>query len=397
MAVVETVARARMVGGTAVERLVCHPRLPLVAGLDSARPAVHIWDFGAREFRALATVGADSAVYGDALGSDRFDRTPAAVWHPSEPVLLVAGEGGVTRWAPAGVSELDGLPPMEYVSLAFSPDGQTLWASPSASAENNAWESSDVIDLGSGAVGLGAGPRWDTGVAVHPGGGLVATLCSDQGGTYGLFARVGDAGMRVLRRALMLDCDGYETPIFSADGRHLAIRGNAYGHSVEVFAFPSLDRVLATTLGELSSRHNLAFGAEPGVLWVGTPRGTLVEVHLDGRQAVEHDVPAGVPVTALATTATGELVVAGSGGEVLLLGVRTDVTGAADDTARAVVREFLDSTDELPVGADLWTHLVITDGSRTWEPAGLATVTAADPADPSWLRIQAAMNSARAE
>ena len=86
--------------------------------------------------------------------------------------------------------------------------------------------------------------------------------------------------MRVLSRALILDCDGYETPVFSADGRHFAIRGNAYDDSVEVFEFPSLTRVLATTLGEPSpgypypaewlaqmrawSRHNLAFGAAPG-------------------------------------------------------------------------------------------------------------------------------------
>jgi hypothetical protein len=32
--------------------------------------------------------------------------------------------------------------------------------------------------------------------------------------------------MRVLRRALILDADGYQTPVLSADGRYLAIRGN---------------------------------------------------------------------------------------------------------------------------------------------------------------------------
>jgi hypothetical protein len=64
--------------------------------------------------------------------------------------------------------------------------------------------------------------------------------------------------------------------------------------------------VLATTLGEPSpgypypaewlaqmrawSRHNLAFGAAPGVLWVGTPTGTLVEIDLDGQRAAELDV-----------------------------------------------------------------------------------------------------------
>ena len=200
-------------------------------------------------------------------------------------------------WTPAGLSELEGLPPTAaYRSLAFSPDGHTLWASPSSGDEGNAWESSDSLDLASGTVG--AGPHGDTGVAAHPAGGLVAALCSDQGATLGLFARVDQestpAAMRVLRRALILDADGYETPILSADGRHFAIRGNAYENSLEAFEFPSLDRVLATTLGEPNpgypyaqkwldqmrawSRHNIAFGALPGVLWVATPTGTLVKV-----------------------------------------------------------------------------------------------------------------------
>src|SRR5690606_6300942 len=112
------------------------------------------------------------------------------------------------------------------------------------------------------------------------------------------FARVDDeatpAAMRLLRRTLILEADGYETPTFSVDGRHFAIRGNAYGNTLEIFAFPSLERVLGTTLGPPTpgypypdewleqmrawSRHNIAFGARPGVVWVGTPAGILVEV-----------------------------------------------------------------------------------------------------------------------
>src|ERR1039458_1106457 len=83
-------------------------------------------------------------------------------------------------------------------------------------------------------------------------------------------------------------------------GRHIAIRGNSYDNSLEVFEFPSLDRILAVTLGEPNpgypyprqwleqmrawSRHNIAFGLQPGVLWVGTPAGTLVEVDLDNQR-----------------------------------------------------------------------------------------------------------------
>ncbi|WP_240634129.1 MULTISPECIES: WD40 repeat domain-containing protein [Streptomyces] len=417
MTVVEAVARVRVSNGRPVEQLACHPRLPLVAGLDSERPAVHVWDCEAGQLHELGSVGAESTVYGDAVGWDRTKRTPAVTWHPDQPLLVVAGEGGVVQWTPAGLSELEGLPPTaRYRSLAFSPDGQTLWASPSSGNEESAWGSSDVLDLASGTVSTG--PPWDTGVAEHPAGGLVATLCSDQGATLGLFARVdhetAPAAMRVLRRALILDADGYETPIFSADGRHLAIRGNAYDNSLEVFEFPSLHRVLATTLGDPSpgypypqewleqmrawSRHNIAFGAQPGVLWVGTPTGTLVEVDLETRHAVEHDVLAGCPVSGLGTTTTGELVIASGGGDLVLLSVRAGSakTPTTDgDTSRAAVTAFLDATSEVPDDSDLETHLVVTDGARTWESDDLATVTTATATDPTWLQLQAAINNVR--
>jgi hypothetical protein len=77
---------------------------------------------------------------------------------------------------------------------------------------------------------------------------------------------------------MILDADGYKTPVFSADGRRFAIRGNAYENSLEVFEFPSLNRAFAVTLGEPHpghpapqewreqyrawSRYNIAFGAQ---------------------------------------------------------------------------------------------------------------------------------------
>lgn len=411
---VETLGRARVGGGTSVEQLVCHPRLPLVAALDSERPAVHIWEWADGRLRELGSVGGDSAVYDIAAPWLRRRRVPAPTWHPEQPLLVVAGENGVLRWTPDGVRDMEGLPPAaRYSYAAFSPDGRTLWASPTSDGEDDAWERSDAIDLASGTVATG--PWWDTGVAEHPAGGLLATLCSNQGATYVAFARCapgpGPAVMRVLRRALILDCDGYETPVFSADGRHLAVRGNAYDNSVEVFEFPSLRRVLATTLGEPNpgypypdewmrqmrswSRQNIAFGARPGVLWVGTPRGTLIEVDVDGDHAAEHDVLAGSPVTALAATGTGELLVAGGGGELLLLAVPADSPGGYGDTARTAVAAFLDATSEVPEGGDLEEHLVVTDGSRTWEPGDMESVTDATETDPTWLRLQAAMNEAR--
>ncbi|MFD6434199.1 hypothetical protein [Streptomyces venezuelae] len=426
----EILARGLVGGGErSVEQLRCHPRLPLVACSDAGRPAVHIWECGPGRLRELGSVGLTSDAYGDAAGWERARRTPAVAWHPDEPLLVVAGEEGVRQWTPAGVSEPpEGVPAAAgYRSLAFSPDGRTLWGSPSfreAGAEagadgsydiGDAWESSDVLDLASGTVG--AGPSWDTGVAEHPGGGLVATLTSDQGATHCLFARVGQetvpAAMRPLRRALILDCDGYETPLFSADGRHLVVRGNAYDNSVEVFEFPSLQRVLATTLGDPSpgypypqewldqmrawSRHNVAFAGQPGVLWIATPTGTLVEVDLETRRADEHEVLTGSRASALAATASGELLVAGSGGELVLVSVRSGSTpnhAANRETARAAAVAFLDSTTEVPDdGDDLEAHLVLTDGTRTWEADDLATTTEADPADPTWLQLRAAVNT----
>jgi hypothetical protein len=152
-----------------------HPRLPLVAGLDSTRPAVHIWDYSEGELREAGTIDGDSAVYGEAIGWERRKRTPSVAWHPGEPLLLVASEGTAMQWTTAGASRLEGLPSAAaYRRLAFSPDGQALWASPSAAPRDNPWQYySDAIDPSSGATATG--PGWDTGIATHPGGGLVTT------------------------------------------------------------------------------------------------------------------------------------------------------------------------------------------------------------------------------
>ncbi|MEU8951754.1 hypothetical protein [Streptomyces sp. NPDC048489] len=417
MTTVEITARALLGSERSFEQLRCHPRLPLVACWDSERPAVHVWDYSTGQLRELGSVGITSNAYEGAFGRKRTQRTPAVAWHPNQPFLAVTGEDGLRQWTPNGVFEIKGAPDTAaYRTLAFTQDGQTLWASPSCRDEGGGWESSDVLDLASGA--LGAGPRWDTGVVEHPGGGVVATLDSDQGATHCLFARVDQdstpAVMRPLRRALILDCDGYETPLFSVDGRHLAIRGNAYDNSVEVFEFPSLNRIIATTLGDPSpgypypqewldqmsawSRHNIAFGSQPGVLWIATPNGALLEVHLEARQAVEHPLLTGSRLSALAATATGDLLVSGSGGELLLLSTlpgTTQTRTASRDVATEAVTAFLQTTDAIPDDADdLESHLVLTDGTRVWEADDLKTVTAASAADPTWLRLQAAINTA---
>ncbi|MCZ7423403.1 hypothetical protein O7605_28255 [Verrucosispora sp. WMMA2121] len=379
-----------------LDRLLCHPRLPLIAGWDADRPAIRIWEYAVGQLREVGGFGADSAGY-DAVGHDRFERTPSAAWHPGEPRLVVVDGASTVCWTPSGTTAIDGVAPTAHQrDVAFSPDGQTLWLSPGGGGDG--WGSSIVLDIASGATTVG--PQWDTGVAAHPGGGLVATLQSDQGATLVLFCRDTEAVLRPMRRALILDCDGYETPIFSPDGRHFAVRGNAYDNSLELFEFPSLRRVLGLVLGEPSpgypypqewldgmhawSRQNVAFG--PGVLWIGTPEGAVVEFEIDGQQVTEHEVLPGSRVTALAAFATGELIVAGGGTLLVLSGRRTSPAGAS----AAAVTEFLAGTVEAPViEVD---QLDLTDGIRTWQSDELEMVTDASDSDPSWLRIRAAMN-----
>lgn len=89
----EVVARGLVGGEGSVERLSCHPRLPLVACVDSERPAVHIWDCGAGRLRALGSAGLTSEPYGDAFGWQRSQRTPAVAWHPERR----AGERRISR------------------------------------------------------------------------------------------------------------------------------------------------------------------------------------------------------------------------------------------------------------------------------------------------------------
>lgn len=390
---------ARVPSGVTTQRLLAHPRLPLVAAWDADRPTIRIWEYGDGQLRECGALGVDSTGYAADIGYDRLKRTPSAAWHPSEALLVVADADSVVRWTPAHTSPIDGLTPTEYRrKVAVSPDGRTLWLSPAEGQDG--WEHSVALDLASGTTVRG--PRWDTGVVAHPAGGLVCTLESDQGATLVLFAADTGPVLRPVRRALVLDCDGYEAPIFSSDGRHFAVRGNAYDNSLEVFEFPSLRRVLGMTLGEPSpgypypqewldemnawSRHNVAFGPSPRVLWVGTPEGVLVELDVDGAGVTEHEVLPGVAVTALAATATGELVVAGDD-ELLLLSVGAAGRG---EVSRAAVTEFLASTVEASV-VDM-DQLDLTDGTRSWQPGDLAAVTDAVETDPTWLRIQAAMN-----
>jgi hypothetical protein len=392
--------------------------LPLIAGLDSARPAVHVWELGSAGLREHGIIDAGAAAYPPEAWK-RYGLVPELAWHPHEPRLAVTGMPGLQGWTPDDTFVVPGAPPnAPYRDVAFSPDGRTLWASPSSTLdEDEAWQRSDALDLVTGALRIG--PRWDTGVVEHPGGGLVVTLSSDQGATDVLFARPDDAApasMRVLRHAIILDADGYEAPVFSDDGRYLAVRGNAYVQSLDVFEFPTMRKVLHTTLGEPYpgypyppewleeqarwSRYNIAFTPRTGVLLVGTSQGGIVEIDLGSGRVSEHDVASG-PVSALAVMSTGQLVVADRTGQVAVMDAPGDegrrIRPPDVAIARARVEEFLATTTELPDDTDLDASLVRHDGQRTWGSNDLDTVTTAEDTDPTWLRLQSAINSHRQE
>ncbi|MEV0728148.1 hypothetical protein [Polymorphospora sp. NPDC050346] len=63
------------------------------------------------------------------------------------------------------------------------------------------------------------------------------------------------------------------------------------------------------------------------------------------------------------------------------------------DTER--VEQFLSATTELPDDAALDASLVRDDGRHTWDFGDLETLTTADDADPTWLRLRAAVNAFR--
>jgi hypothetical protein len=300
MTVVEIVARARVSRGACAEQLVCHPRLPLVAGLDSERPAVYIWDSSAGQLRELGTTGGGSPAYGD--GHPWALRNPevAVNWDRRERCPLWPG----TQTSPC-----------------------------------SSWR---------------ARARW-------PGGRLTDSLR-----WTGFRPEPPTAGWRSARTA-----------------------SPAYPYPREW-----LEQMRAW------SKHNIAFGVQPGVLWVGTPTGTLVEIDLDHQQATGHDVLAGSKVNALCATAAGDLVVATGEGDLVLASVLTESaeSQAADvRTPQALVTAFLGATSEVPDDGDLEAHLVVTNGPRTWEPDDLGTVTTAAETDPTWLQLRAAINNTFAQ
>ncbi|WP_086821707.1 hypothetical protein [Allokutzneria sp. NRRL B-24872] len=346
-------------GGTGpapVERLVCHPRLPLVAAVDGGRRAVHVLDCGRNELGLLAGIGSESSAYGEVEPWERGMRDAFAVWHPVEPRLLVATEGTVWSWTPTELRELTGLPAgAVYEELLFSPDGDTLWASPSATSSRDV----DAIGLVTGeVVVVGVYPQG----GAHPSGAVMLTTSQDQGGSRIDFLRVeqgAPADRQLQRLMVLLGNDGYQPPIFSPDGHFFAIRGCAYGETLTAFAFPTLEEVLHEKFDGTEDdgwwRNDITFGAKPGTLWVGTPTGALWSYDLVAGTKTDHGVLAGPPVTAIGCTSLGQLVIGCDNGEILLASIND---GAAVDhpvdldAVRADAAAFLAATEDVPEDVD---------------------------------------------
>ena len=396
--------------GIALDSLAVHSRLPLVAGLGRDRPSVQVWEFGPDDLRELTSFDRDASAYAeDDFGDDRRQREPRVAWHPSEPRLLLASTAGLSEWSAGdGLRAIPAQPSRaRYRDVAYGPDG--IWAAPSVIDGQEAWRTSDVIEPATGSIRRRR--RWDTAVVRHPSGRLVAFLASDQGATHCLFARVDGGSVRLLDRALVLDCDGYEAPIFSPDGRFLVVRGGAYGNSVQVFELPGLQRVLALGLGEPTppypypqewldemrrwSRQNVLPVGPDGELLLGTPDGALIRLDLEGGRASEHVLPELRDLAALAATPDGRVLVATRGGQLVVVDGLIDRTGNEAASATRVAEEFLESAGELPDDADVERDCVQTDGVRTWTGDDLDSVIDADDTDPTWLQLTAFMNAAR--
>jgi hypothetical protein len=412
---IEPLASTMLPDGVVVERLVSHPRLPLVAGVDAARPAVHVWRWESAGLTHVATVGEDADAYGDAFGWDRMRLVPSAAWHPERALLVVNGLGGLVLWEPDGVTTPGWAMPLADADaaggdVAFTPDGATLLVS--------GYDTATTVCLATGAIGSTLG--WDTGFAVWPGGRLALSYISDQGATHGLFTRIEPAtGQRsIVDRALLLDVDGYETPVVSPDGRYFAIRGNAYAQTLQVFEMPGLQLVLSSTLMDESpdfpyppewlselhswSRHNIAFG-DLDTVWVGTPHGTLVALDVTRAEGITYELPGSAPVTALAGGTGGVLVVATGTGRLHLFPDGSGRTAAPswDATTTDAVQGFLTTTADVPddaVGGDcdldeLLERLTTTDGVNVWQPGDMDQITEVDDTAPTWLKIHAFMKT----
>jgi hypothetical protein len=353
----------------------------LVVGIDEKQAVARIWGWGGVELRELGTI----ALGGEKARSEWDRWEPDVAWHPVDGVLVLAGADGLWRWSEHGEFErLPGATGSKYSWLAFSPDGTTVWAAPSSSGADNAWQHSDALDWETQTLTTGL-LRWDSDVVEHPGGGLVVTMNSDQGATTVLFAQVSDNRLQVLRRALILDVDGYEAPVFSADGRYFAIRGDSYAHQVEVFRFPSLEQVFVLPLGDGDwSFHNLGFVAD--TLLIGTPEGKIVQLGIDPEWTVVHEVSSD-SITALAVGADGSVHVATAGGLQLLT---LDADHQPADPS--LVTAFIDSTSILEDLSNLDDDLDLTDGTRSFGSDELDK-TEPDPTDPTWLQIRTHLNA----
>ncbi len=75
-------------------RLVCHPRLPLVVGIDTERFAARMWAWDGGGLRELSA-------FFPSTPRNRLTwarRVLEVAWHPMEPTFVLAGPDGLLQW-----------------------------------------------------------------------------------------------------------------------------------------------------------------------------------------------------------------------------------------------------------------------------------------------------------
>lgn len=435
--------------GAPLHHLRFHPTLPLLATVDAHHVAVHVWTWRAGELLRLGSIGEPGvARVPDSIG--RLQRGRDIDWHPTRPWLAVAGAQGVQLWMcdlAAGVQLLRTcgvMPPCErvvedtlywqssnggemqpvtrhrtiprelpgYMHVGFSPSGRSLWASAVDARDEEVRDglASDWFDLDDPAHATQVW-RWDTDLALHPEGELMAAFESNQGATLLRFARVNDGpageSIETLRRALVLDADGYCDLTFSPRGDRFLFHGNAYEGFCQVHAFPSLERVCIVPLDgwkeTLEKRlppswndycpffESLAFSPDNEGLLIGLRSGHLVDLDLRTLEPRDHVLLLDRPLSAFRVRAHDGLLAVTDLDGLLRLYQLPHPAAHPDTTSRPLTRSFVDATAPATRYAP-WDDLSLTDGLREWSDASLDTSDLPDSA-PTWARLGAALRA----
>jgi hypothetical protein len=256
----------------------------------------------------------------------------------------------------------------------------------------------------------------DTDIALQPEGELSASFVSDQGATLLRFARaaegVGQGGLAMFDRALIIDVDGYEGLVFSPSGDRFAMMGNTYEVFAVVHSFPSLKRELVLPVAAWNDLHQklpppwndyrwslgerVAFTPDGRSLLLGNFAGDVVLVTLGAKPTLEqvwktHDGPVG----ALRTRHhDGMLATTDLQGHLRLFRMPQPFL-APDVRKRPLTTAYLEASNAVRLETDV-DGLRLTDGVREWDLGRLGEEPLPDDA-PTWARLAAAIKGRTAQ